>query len=109
MDFGGPQGERLALLNRVTPFLDERGRLRGMAFFYDDGTERVFGSRRIFEDSIASTICPEPSFEIRGSAGERIVRIGFIEPAAEYRSPNFQVRHPQREGHIPPLLSITRA
>ncbi|KAI9147449.1 hypothetical protein HJFPF1_12470 [Paramyrothecium foliicola] len=42
MNFGGPQGERLPLLNRITPFVDSGGLLRGMAFFYDDGTKLSF-------------------------------------------------------------------
>lgn len=93
MDFGGPLGERLPLLNRITPFLDNHGSLRGMAFFYDDGTERVYGSRRIFENPASSTICSEPSFEIRGSAGERIMRIGY--DIGTRRLSRFQVRHPK--------------
>ena len=93
VDFGGPLGERLPLLNRVTPFLDNHGELRGMAFFYDDGTERVYGSRRTFGDRASTTLCSEPSFEIRGSAGERIIRIGY--DIGKARLSRFQVRHPK--------------
>lgn len=71
MDFGGPQGERLSLLNRITPFLDDHGLLRGMAFFYDDGTELVFGSHQ----TLRLAVCIAPSIGIRGSAGERIIRV----------------------------------
>jgi hypothetical protein len=60
---GGTRGERLFLLNRITPFLDEEGLLRGTAFFYDDGRKLVFGSRRVFETVMTSTTCTEPSLE----------------------------------------------
>jgi len=95
MDFGGSQGERLPLLNRITPFLDSGGLLRGMAFYYDDGTELIFGSRRVFYDVELSIPCLEPSFEIRGSAGERIIRINCKASGATWSSgPHFQVSNP---------------
>ncbi len=93
MDFGGSSGERLPLLNRITPFLDNHGGLRGMAFFYDDGTERVYGTRRVFENTASTKLCSEPSFEIRGSAGERIIRIGYDKAKAHLS--RFQVRLPK--------------
>lgn len=96
MDFGGPRGERLSLLSRITPFLDDQGLLRGVAFFYDDGTELVFGSRWAFQSLFSTTICPEPSIEIRGSAGERIIRV-WCEANANREStkPRFQVQLPK--------------
>lgn len=99
MDFGGPQGERLSLLSRITPFLNGQGLLMGMAFFYDDGTELVFGFRWAFHSLLSATICPEPSIEIRGSAGERIIRV-YCEADAKHQPPRprFQVRHPRLLG-----------
>lgn len=95
MDFGGPRGERLSLLNRITPFVDDRGLLRGVAFFYDDGTELVFGSRWATQSLCSTTICPEPSIEIRGSAGERIIRVWCEADAnREPTRPRFQVQLP---------------
>lgn len=105
MNFGGPQGERLSLLNRVTPFLCNRGLLKGMGFFYDDGTELIFGSRRIFNTVESTTICLEPSFEIRGSAGERIIRIGYADANARPR-PYFQVKAPKTQN--PPSMESKR-
>jgi hypothetical protein len=79
MDFGGPDGSRLSLLNRITPYLDDGGSLRGMAFFYDDGTELVFGSRRAYVHTTRNTRSIEPSIIIYGSAGERIIRVGLVD------------------------------
>lgn len=96
MDFGGPQGERLSMLNRITPFLDDQGLLRGMAFFYDDGTELVFGSRWVFERLGSTTICTEPSIVIRGSTGERIIRVSCEADANTVPPrPRFQVQRPK--------------
>ncbi|KAH8895343.1 hypothetical protein GQ53DRAFT_50078 [Thozetella sp. PMI_491] len=104
IDFGGPHGERLALLNRVTPFLDGADYLRGMAFYYDDGTELVFGSRLAFGKGDVCKACLEPSLPIRGSAGERIIRIYCrgMTPSNDPRStPHFQVWHPSLLKKLP--------
>ncbi|KAH7324434.1 hypothetical protein B0I35DRAFT_424165 [Stachybotrys elegans] len=96
VNFGGARGERLSLLNRVTPYLNARGLLQGMSFFYDDGTELSFGSRGVFENKPSSTAATEPSLVIRGAAGERIVRIYYMtsrapDLGATQKSPCFEI------------------
>lgn len=76
MDFAGPHGARLNLLNRVVGLMDTKlGQLLGLAFVYDDGKELLFGTNTEFHCIDHSRRCAELSFPIQGSRGERIVEI----------------------------------
>ncbi|KAK2128842.1 hypothetical protein NOF04DRAFT_1346157 [Fusarium oxysporum II5] len=79
MDFGGPSGSLLPLLNRVAIFVDSSVTfsIRGLGFYYTDGTEREFGIREIWDDSRERFLAIEQSLSINGPAGERITGVGF--------------------------------
>ncbi|KAH7169296.1 hypothetical protein DER46DRAFT_635251 [Fusarium sp. MPI-SDFR-AT-0072] len=80
MDFGGPSGSLLPLLNRIVVFLDSSVNfsIRGLGFYYTDGTEREFGFREILHDSRERSLAIEQSLSINGPAGERITGVGFL-------------------------------
>jgi hypothetical protein len=75
--FGGDGGEKLALLNRVVLYQTNSSALQGIAFSYDDDTEMVFGTGHATAQPGFEVVCTEPSFYIRGAAGERITRVDF--------------------------------
>lgn len=76
MDFGGPRGEKLRLLNRVVALLDGRyGLFTGLEFFYDDGTRELHGSRYLDADAGRRTPSVEQSLVVCGKQGERIAEI----------------------------------
>ncbi|KAI7763635.1 hypothetical protein LZL87_010690 [Fusarium oxysporum] len=80
MDFGGPSGSLLPLLNRIVVFLDSSVTfsIRGLGFYYTDGKEREFGFREILHDSRERSLAIEQSLSINGPAGERITGVGFL-------------------------------
>ncbi|KAF5622077.1 uncharacterized protein FTJAE_11044 [Fusarium tjaetaba] len=74
MDFGGPSGSLLPLLTRAALFVDDINHtVKGLGFYYTDGTEREFGFREIVSDSRQRLTAIELSVPIDGAAGERIV------------------------------------
>lgn len=76
MDFGGPRGERLGLLNRVVALVGgTHGLFKGLDFFYDDGTVKSYGLRRVVEEACTTRPCVQPSFVVCGKQGERITEI----------------------------------
>ncbi|KAJ4270972.1 hypothetical protein NW764_013853 [Fusarium oxysporum] len=79
MDFGGPSGSLLPLLSRIAVFVDSSVTfsIRGLGFYYTDGTEREFGIREIWDDSRERFLAIEQSLSINGPAGERITGVGF--------------------------------
>lgn len=77
IEFGGYQGERLSMLNRVSFYMDPKSNLfTGFGFFYDDGSEESCGSYEL-DQSIHPRRTPsiEMSFYILGRLGERITCI----------------------------------
>ena len=69
VDFGGPSGEKLALLNRIVGIFDNYYHMmRGMRFCYDDGTEQVYGPCRPRHESKHW----EMSLVVDGKGGERV-------------------------------------
>ncbi|KAF5634195.1 hypothetical protein F52700_5915 [Fusarium sp. NRRL 52700] len=78
MDFGGPNGSLLPLLNRITIFHDYKySMVRGLGFHYTDGTKREFGFRAIMYATRERWWSVEQSISIDGPAGERITGLGF--------------------------------
>ncbi|KAG5803393.1 hypothetical protein H9Q74_013288 [Fusarium xylarioides] len=78
MDFGGPSGSLLPLLNRITLFHDDiHSKIRGLGFYYTDGTKREFGFREIVHHCRERRWSVEQSLFINGPAGERITGVGF--------------------------------
>jgi hypothetical protein len=78
IDFGGPSGSLLPLLNRIAIFHDDRNAsIKGLGFYYTDGTEREFGVRQVLWNTRERWSCIEQSLFINGPAGERITGVGF--------------------------------
>lgn len=76
IEFGGPHGEKLALLNRIIGVFDAAtGLLRGLGFTYDDGTELVYDSHVGRKGSNVWKPHHEISFAIDGKRGERLDEI----------------------------------
>ncbi|RBA17650.1 hypothetical protein FPRO05_11365 [Fusarium proliferatum] len=79
MDFGGPSGSLLPLLTRIAIFHDHiNHNVRGLGFYYNDGTEREFGFREFLTDYRCRDTAVEMSVPIDGPAGERIVSAAFF-------------------------------
>ncbi|KAJ3466142.1 hypothetical protein MRS44_006800 [Fusarium solani] len=78
MDFGGADGSRLSLLNRIVAFHDDcHDSLRGFSFFYTDGSEEAFGIRGIVDTASKRWTCIEQSLALNGPGGERIAKLIF--------------------------------
>ena len=76
VDFGGPNGERLALLNRIVGLFDVvHGHMRGLKFYYDNATAQLYGSDQCLEEAAVCLPCHEVSFLVSGKLGERVDRI----------------------------------
>lgn len=79
VDFGGPNGERLRLLNRVVGVFDARyDILVGLRFAYDDGTERFYGSCQRLGNETRQRPYHEMSFIVDGKQGERVDEIAIL-------------------------------
>ncbi|KAF4502562.1 hypothetical protein FAGAP_1204 [Fusarium agapanthi] len=77
MDFGGPSGSLLPLLTRVAIFHDDLNQtVKGLGFYYTDGTEREFGFREVLTHCRHRDTTLELSLPIDGPAGERIIGLG---------------------------------
>jgi hypothetical protein len=77
IEFGGYEGQKLSMLNRVSFYMDPKSNLfTGFGFFYDDGSEESCGSYEL-DQSIHPRRAPsiEMSFYILGRLGERITCI----------------------------------
>lgn len=93
MDFGGPSGSLLPLLTRVAIFHDDiNHNVRGLGFYYNDGTEREFGFREFLTDYRCRDTALEASVAIGGPAGERIVGITFFLHSITVRRTNHSKR-----------------
>ncbi|KAF5538414.1 hypothetical protein FNAPI_11122 [Fusarium napiforme] len=80
MDFGGPSGSLLPLLTRVAMIYDDLHlTVKGLGFYYTDGTEREFGFREIVSDARQRVAAIELSVPIDGAAGERIVGLSAMD------------------------------
>ncbi|KAF4336742.1 hypothetical protein FBEOM_9372 [Fusarium beomiforme] len=78
MDFGGQNGSLLPLLNRIAIFHDEKNTsIKGLGFYYTDGSEREYGFREVVWNTRERWQCVEQSLSINGPAGERITGVGF--------------------------------
>lgn len=76
IEFGGPHGEKLALLNRIIGIFDAAtGLLRGLGFTYDDGTKLFYGSHVGGKESNVWKPHHEISFAIDGKRCERLDEI----------------------------------
>lgn len=76
IEFGGPHGEKLALLNLIIGVFDTTtGLLSGLGFAYDDGTEQVYGSHVGRKGSNVWKPHHEIPFAIDGKRGERLDEI----------------------------------
>ncbi|KAF5674114.1 hypothetical protein FCIRC_7883 [Fusarium circinatum] len=85
MDFGGPSGSLLPLLTRVAVFHDDLNyNVRGLGFYYTDGTEREFGFREVTTTYRHRGTAIELSLPIDGPAGERIIGLGYSAPLASF-------------------------
>ncbi|KAF5253556.1 hypothetical protein FANTH_1627 [Fusarium anthophilum] len=85
MDFGGPSGSLLPLLTRVAIFHDDLNyTVRGLGFYYTDGTEREFGFREVLTAYRHRDTAIELSLPINGPAGERIIGLGYSAPLASF-------------------------
>ncbi|RBQ78652.1 hypothetical protein FVER14953_13187 [Fusarium verticillioides] len=81
MDFGGPSGSLLPLLIRVALFVDDRhNAVKGLGFYYADGTEREFGFREVVTNCRQRDKTLELSVPIDGPAGERIFGLRVMGP-----------------------------
>lgn len=79
VDFGGPKGERLRLLNRVVGIFDVRyDLLIGLRFAYDDGTERFYGACQRLGNETCQRPCHEMSLIVDGKQGERVDSVTII-------------------------------
>jgi hypothetical protein len=80
MDFGGPSGSLLPLLTRVAIFYDDIHKtVKGLGFYYTDGTEREFGFREVVNNHRQRETALEMSVPIDGPAGERIIGLGEMD------------------------------
>ncbi|CCT69595.1 uncharacterized protein FFUJ_05493 [Fusarium fujikuroi IMI 58289] len=85
MDFGGPSGSLLPLLTRIAIFHDHiNHNVRGLGFYYNDGTEREFGFREFLTDYRCRDTALEMSVSIDGPAGERIIGAAFFPDSITY-------------------------
>lgn len=75
--FGGPDGSRLSLLNKVTVYMNMAFAFHGIAFSYDDGTELLCGSKSNIHHSKQMKEGIAQSVTIHGRLGERIVKMSF--------------------------------
>ncbi|KAF5964074.1 hypothetical protein FCOIX_13579 [Fusarium coicis] len=79
MDFGGPSGSLLPLLTRVALLYDDLNHaVKGLGFYYNDGTEREFGFREIVTNRRQRDTAIELSVPINGPAGERIIGLRHL-------------------------------
>ena len=99
LDFAGPDGDMLHLLNEIVCMVDSDSQMGGFKLFYDNG--EVTGPGNPGRGKFRT----KQSFKIDGRGGERIVKLavfGREDIAASSLSVNFSISHPifcsRREG-----------
>jgi hypothetical protein len=76
MNFGGPEGQFLRSLTRVSVFMGSCPVVfMGMTFMYKDGSQRAFGQRRYLVNGADYVSTTEKSFAIDGPGGENFIKV----------------------------------
>ncbi|KAI9148891.1 hypothetical protein HJFPF1_10934 [Paramyrothecium foliicola] len=78
VSFGGENGERLASLIRLAVFMDGAAGFYGISFYYNDGSEVLYGSKTTTHQLGQTVPCVEQSFLIHGPDGERIIGLEYL-------------------------------
>ena len=78
MPFLGENASNLLNLRRVVALIDPKTGFYGLAFAYEDGSEVLYGRRRVVPSAFSTRHCVEQSFPISGGEGELITRAQVI-------------------------------